>query len=174
MATRVKWCSEFQLINYVPQLTLMGDLWDIFYGLFVEKWLWNIESALYMDLHEWQFSCHIWGWFTNDYTPAPLKGMGGGGVVFWMHCVHPHVRQSLDRLSGVYRKNIGSIIESLGTHTHYNDVIMGTLASHITSLMIVYATVYSDADQRKHQSSTSLAFVRENTSDRWIPHTNGQ
>ena len=43
---------------------------------------------------------------------------------------------------------------------HYNDVIMGTMASKITSLTIVYFTVYSDTDQRKHQSSTSLAFVR--------------
>ena len=43
---------------------------------------------------------------------------------------------------------------------HYDDVIMGTIASLITSLMIVYSTVYSDANQRKHQSSTSLAFVR--------------
>ena len=33
-------------------------------------------------------------------------------------------------------------------------------ASQITSLTIVYSTVYSDADQRKHQSSASLAFVR--------------
>ena len=36
---------------------------------------------------------------------------------------------------------------------------MGTIASQITSLMIVYSTIYWDADQRKHQSSTSLAFV---------------
>ena len=36
---------------------------------------------------------------------------------------------------------------------------MGTIASQITSLTIVYSTVYSDADQRKHQSSASLAFV---------------
>ena len=43
---------------------------------------------------------------------------------------------------------------------HYSDVIMGTIASQITSLMIVYSTVYSDTDQRKHQSSASLAFVR--------------
>ena len=43
---------------------------------------------------------------------------------------------------------------------HYNDVIMGAIASQITSLAIVYSTVYSDADQRKHQSSASLAFVR--------------
>ena len=37
---------------------------------------------------------------------------------------------------------------------------MVTIASQITSLMIVYSTVYPDADQRKHQSSASLAFVR--------------
>ena len=43
---------------------------------------------------------------------------------------------------------------------HYNDVVMGTVASQITSLTIVYSTVYSGADQRKHQSSVSLAFVR--------------
>ena len=37
---------------------------------------------------------------------------------------------------------------------------MNTMASQITSLTIVYSTVYSDADQRKHQSSASLPFVR--------------
>ena len=37
---------------------------------------------------------------------------------------------------------------------------MGAIASQITSLTIAYSTVYSDADQRKHQSSASLAFVR--------------
>ena len=37
---------------------------------------------------------------------------------------------------------------------------MGTMASQITSLMIVYLTVYSGTDQRKHQSCASLAFVR--------------
>ena len=37
---------------------------------------------------------------------------------------------------------------------------MGTMASQITSLTIVYSAVYSGADQRKHQSSASLAFVR--------------
>ena len=42
---------------------------------------------------------------------------------------------------------------------HYIDVIMGTMVSQITTLIIVYSTVYSGADQRKHQSSASLAFV---------------
>ena len=43
------------------------------------------------------------------------------------------------------------------TYRLYN-VIMG--ASQITSLTIVYSNDYSDADQRKHQSSATLAFVR--------------
>ena len=33
---------------------------------------------------------------------------------------------------------------------------MNAMASQITSLTIVYSTVYSGADQRKHQSSASL------------------
>ena len=44
--------------------------------------------------------------------------------------------------------------------SHYCDVIMGAMASQNTSLRIVYSTVHSGADQRKHQSSASLAFVR--------------
>ena len=36
---------------------------------------------------------------------------------------------------------------------------MSLIASQITSLTIVYSTVYSGADQRKHQSSALLAFV---------------
>ena len=43
---------------------------------------------------------------------------------------------------------------------HYNDVIRGAIASQIASLTIVYSIVYSDADQRKHQSSAPPAFVR--------------
>ena len=42
---------------------------------------------------------------------------------------------------------------------HYDDIIMSAIASLITSLTIVYSIVYPDADQRKHQSSASLAFV---------------
>ena len=42
----------------------------------------------------------------------------------------------------------------------YNDVIMGAIASQITSLTIVYSPVYSSRSQRKYQSSASLAFMR--------------
>ena len=43
---------------------------------------------------------------------------------------------------------------------HYHGIIRSTMASQITSLTIVYSTVYSGTDQRKHQIPASLAFVR--------------
>ena len=44
--------------------------------------------------------------------------------------------------------------------SHYSDVIMSAMGSQITGVSIVYSIVCSIADQRKHQSSASLAFVR--------------
>ena len=69
------------------------------------------------------------------------------------------------RLGIICRANCSiSDQDSQNVHTelwycHYNDVIMGAIASQITSLAIVYSIFYSDADERKHQSSVSLAFV---------------
>ena len=51
---------------------------------------------------------------------------------------------------------------------------MTTMASLITSLAVVYSIVYSRTDQRKHQSSASLALVRGIHRDRWISRTKGQ
>ena len=45
------------------------------------------------------------------------------------------------------------------SYLHYDDVIMGAMASKINNLVIVYSTVKSGADHSKHQSSASLAFV---------------
>ena len=67
------------------------------------------------------------------------------------------------RITGLsWRQSSGHWWMSLkrGQHYHYNDVIMGAIASQVTSLTSVYSTIYSSADQRKHQSSASLAFVR--------------
>ena len=61
-----------------------------------------------------------------------------------------------------YRRNFENSLPIFEANNaiYYNDVIMGTTASQITSLTIVYSTVYWDAYQIKYQSSTSLAFVR--------------
>ena len=52
---------------------------------------------------------------------------------------------------------------------HYSVIIMSAMASQFTGVLIVWSTVCSSKDQRKHQSSTSLAFVREFIGDRWTP-----
>ena len=52
------------------------------------------------------------------------------------------------------------IFHLLRIFLHYHDVIMGAIAYQITSLTIVYSTVYLGADKKKHQRSASLAFVR--------------
>ena len=59
-----------------------------------------------------------------------------------------------------YLLRVPQSISSNVSSFHYYDVIRGGMASQITSLTIVYSSVYSGADQRKHQSSVSLAFVR--------------
>ena len=61
--------------------------------------------------------------------------------------------KEVERANNIRRYGVTEILN------HYDDVIMGAIASQITSLTIVYSTVYSDADQRKHQSCASLAFV---------------
>ena len=72
-------------------------------------------------------------------------------------------KQSICRFEMEWRASIRSSYS-----LYYSDVVMNMMASQITSLTIVYSTVYSDADQRKHQSSASLAFVSpENSPHKW-------
>ena len=49
--------------------------------------------------------------------------------------------------------------------SHYSDVMMNAMASHITGVSVVCSTVRPCADQIKHQTSASLTFVRGN--HRW-------
>ena len=53
------------------------------------------------------------------------------------------------------------IVMSREVRDHYSDAIMGAMASEIPMVSIVYSTICSGADQWKHRSSASLAFVRE-------------
>ena len=70
----------------------------------------------------------------------------------WHRC---HIQVNVVVVCGLYGASQG-----ICSH-HYDDVIMTMLASQITSLTVVYSIVYSGVNQRKHQSSASLAFVRE-------------
>ena len=66
----------------------------------------------------------------------------------------------LSRPQCVNGNDILRLLAAWCVYIHYCDVIMTTMASQITSLTIVYSTVYPGADERKHQSSASLVFVR--------------
>ena len=86
----------------------------------------------------------------------------------WRHWIRTKYREWYLYAPGdlaiyAFRRNrkypVPGYLRCLRLQWHYNYVIMGAITSQITSLTIVYSTVYSDADQRKHQSSASLAFV---------------
>ena len=86
--------------------------------------------------------------------------------VYWQ-CLHANISGDCETVRSL-PTSFDDLLRLLGVHWnpssnitfHYCDVIICVVASQITSLTIVYSAVYSDADQRKHQSSMSLAFVR--------------
>ena len=86
------------------------------------------------------------------------------------------IKQNLTVYNQLLKKSIREA-KTIYYNNEFNqndDVIMGAKTSQITNLTIVYSTTYSDADQSKHQSSASLAFVWGIHRDRWIPRTKGQ
>ena len=107
------------------------------------------------------------------YKNVQKRSLGSRNPVTLGHC-SPHFKNTLAEviMEAPFRKHPFCCCHSLtrfvllwnqhqcndNTDMHYDDVIMGAKASLITSLTIVYSAVYSY--QRKHQSFTSLAFVR--------------
>ena len=75
-------------------------------------------------------------------------------ILWYGSCSFKHAQVSYNHVKDITRKICPAVL-------HYDDVIMDSIASQITSLTIVYSTVHSGADQSKHQSSASLAFVWE-------------
>ena len=115
----------------------------------------NVFGKKYCDLHE------------SDITSVTVIASLHGAVVRDTPCGDVSsltARVSLDNIVRNMSVQIKVRFDSLrGTDSdryHCSDVIMGAMASQITSPKIVYSTVYSGADQRKYQSYASLAFVR--------------
>ena len=74
------------------------------------------------------------------------------------------------QLTHEYSTNIALNISEIDSFSWinelYSDIIMSMMVSQITRLTVVYSTVYSGADQRKHQSSVSLALRGEFSTQR--------
>ena len=83
-----------------------------------------------------------------------LTAAYSGGLIQYRGCWCP---------PGVLRSWAVMVLTIWYTLIHYSDVIMGAMAYQITSLTIVYWTIYSGADRRKHQSSAVLALSAGNS-----------
>ena len=95
--------------------------------------------------------CHFW-W----KSPWKWKNWCDFRVCTWHNCpcktrVHGWLANTMPE---------GLALNGPSVYFHYSGVIMSMMVSQITSVLIVYSTICSGADNRKHQSSASLAFVR--------------
>ena len=98
-------------------------------------------------------SAHLWSLWVGYRLPVKVFSGGSGcGMLGHGRCMWQILDGNASRIPFYYHVVWQRLV-------HYNDAIMNAIASQITSLTIVYSTIYSDADQRKHQSSTLLAFV---------------
>ena len=60
-------------------------------------------------------------------------------------------------------------------YVHYDDVIVGAIASLITSLTIVYSRLFIQTQIKENiKAPRHWTLCGEFTEDRWIPRTNGQ
>ena len=127
----------------------------------VQKWFIAYSSSHYLNqcqgIVNWTLRNKL-QWNINQNTKLCIheNACKMSSAKWWPCCLGPNVLEML---------YVGSA--SLG---HYNDVIMSAMASQFTGVSIVCSIVGSCPDQRKHQSSASLAFVREFTDDRKFPH----
>ena len=87
------------------------------------------------------------------------------------HIINPHtnnvLNDSLDKLKYILTSSFMIITYNVQSATwkyylaaHWRHNEPDGVSNHLTSLAIIYSTVYSGAGQRKQQSSPSLAFVR--------------
>ena len=102
------------------------------------------------------------GCFDSEVIGVCLPKCNSQQVSTWPgNDLAPNWRQSITRVNSdavCWRIYVSLQQYTILADQHCNDVIMGAIAYQVTSLTIVYPIVYSDVDQRKHQSSAALAF----------------
>ena len=152
-------------------MTLTYNNWDIpvFSKRYIELASDNHGSE-FLDVYaKTQLSSHIYQWSVSR-TVFELLANWSYYFNYFVICTHKFERSwgiIIDRnLYFIRKKTFGCLLNvdhfdrPQIVKPHYSEVIMSAMAYQITSFTIVYSIVYSGADQRKHQSSASLAFVR--------------
>ena len=112
-----------------------------FNGITVEVWEWISNFIPYFMMDVITYPC----WDLSK--TMSVKGAPEFHNVVWSKATYSK------SLRGIETKKILSEL-------HYSDVIMAALAPQITGVSIVHSTICAGTDQRKHQSSASLAFMR--------------
>ena len=123
------------MVSYCPRVLLVSH-WPGESVLF-NAFMWCLPSSRWVDCMLEQQDCFNIHWDIVSTSTFPTT------IILWL-CAQSNLLITMPSLSKIllqWRHN-------------------GVIASQITSLTIVYSNVYSDADQRKHQSPASLAFVR--------------
>ena len=149
---------------------ILGNKWNpVFYanGFVLPCFVAFVTLKFLMDSFE-LFAHNLQGYFTGTWYTDVWKTCLTGQVKYNTVCSPCIITVWCNKvLRSTFKRKVQH--KSHFGPTHYSDVIMGAIASQITSLTIVYSTVYSDADERKHQSSASLAFVWEFTATGEFP-----
>ena len=99
-------------------------------------------------------------WFetpSNSWYGIKLLAAKMYKILYYFHLDNVFFIRNRDKIGKIIKTEI---LSQKPLRMHYDDVIMSAIASRIARLPTVYLIVYSRADQRKHQSSASLAFVR--------------
>ena len=153
----MKWQSE---IAYLPKIYIFTSMFVWLFwkskDLFTEQRCTCVEFGQGMLKHSWVMRDLISGQHktniqTNRQTNLLAKiqnlaSKNSESLAIWIHRCIP--------------SPYGTTWCFINNSSHYNDVIvLIAMASQMTSITDVYSTVHLGADQRKHQSSASLAFV---------------
>ena len=95
-----------------------------------------------------RFSTQYWGQSFGIVNPDSEKSTGYDGIPAKLLKVGAELLSVM--ISKLTNMSIGELhdVHFRICLSHHCDVIMGVVASQISSLTIVYSTVYSDADQR--------------------------
>ena len=112
----------------------------------------QLPSSGCLKINQWFILTRYWTW--DRFCDRKQQFFPGVSFLSENYISDALLQSNLKKIISQTRHHGPTIVEF-----HYRDVIMDTMASQITSLTVVYLTVYSDADQRKHQSSALLAFV---------------
>ena len=181
---RWSWKKKGQLHRFIGMLLLIHVLQKVLVWLICVSEVLIVHRELYLFCIEVYFIILIQLWTQFDikhFQPNQawihilLRSIDNGWVHRYAFLIHPLAGIRYFKLSiGInfilkerycIRQTSHKVIHQVlqvacMPDEHYSDVMMNAMASQLTGISIVCATVCSGTDQRKHQSSASLAFLR--------------